>query len=337
MKNLGEILASPTLTRGSRSPCSMVRPSRRPAAIRASLRRRKAGDAWLGRCSKVWMRSNWMRWSIGRGTTRLAIIALNSPHDKSAAKRQSLETKPISRGTESSNPVPSSGESHCEPAGHPLKGSRPKPRRVRAPASAIRRRAGTNRAASWPRSGGIRASCTRASASSSPICPAGRTGRRSRPQGCRHRAARRSFRQPGRSRRPDPAQRRHPENPSRPEDRLSAQLGRREGAPRRRRPALTGAGKDRPRGESCGRCAAAAYQPGASQSPGSAKGMRAFALTMRPMPSRVCQPRSLPDVPSLRESRRNIAGRNHRDRQPRPLCLPHTHRDNRFWSRHSEP
>jgi hypothetical protein len=150
-------------------------------------------------------------------------------------------------GTDGSNPLSSSGESHCEPAGHPLKGSRPKPRRVRAPASAIRRRAGTNRAASWPRSGGIRASCTRASASSSPICPAGRTGRRS------------------------------------------------------------------------------------------AKGMRAFALTMRPTPSRVCQPRSLPDVPSLRESRRNIAGRNHRDRQPRPLCLPHTHRDNRFWSRHSEP
>jgi hypothetical protein len=68
-------------------------------------------------------------------------------------------------GTDGSNPLSSSGESHCEPAGHPLKGSRPKPRRVRAPASAIRRRAGTNRAASWPRSGGIRASCTRASAS----------------------------------------------------------------------------------------------------------------------------------------------------------------------------
>jgi hypothetical protein len=39
------------------------------------------------------------------------IGALNSPHDKSADERQSLETKPISRGTESSNPVPSSGES----------------------------------------------------------------------------------------------------------------------------------------------------------------------------------------------------------------------------------
>jgi len=39
------------------------------------------------------------------------IGALNSPHDKSADKRQSLETKPISRGTESSNPVPSTNES----------------------------------------------------------------------------------------------------------------------------------------------------------------------------------------------------------------------------------
>jgi hypothetical protein len=39
------------------------------------------------------------------------IGALNSPHDKSADKRQSLETKPISRGTESSNPPPSSRES----------------------------------------------------------------------------------------------------------------------------------------------------------------------------------------------------------------------------------
>jgi hypothetical protein len=34
------------------------------------------------------------------------IGALNSPHDKSADKRQSLETKPISRGTRSSNPFP---------------------------------------------------------------------------------------------------------------------------------------------------------------------------------------------------------------------------------------
>ena len=39
------------------------------------------------------------------------IGALNSPRDKSADKQQSLETKPISRGTESSNPAPSSRQS----------------------------------------------------------------------------------------------------------------------------------------------------------------------------------------------------------------------------------
>ena len=98
-------------TRRSRSPCSMSRASRRPTAIQAALRRRRAGDAWLGRGSKVWMRSNRMPWSIRRGTTRLTGVALNSPHDKSADKRQSLETKPISRGTESSNPSPSSRQS----------------------------------------------------------------------------------------------------------------------------------------------------------------------------------------------------------------------------------
>ena len=52
-----------------------------------------------------------------RGDPRLADVepsligALNSPHDKSPDKRQSLETTPISRGTESSNPAPSSSES----------------------------------------------------------------------------------------------------------------------------------------------------------------------------------------------------------------------------------
>ena len=39
------------------------------------------------------------------------IGALNSPLDKSPDERQGPETKPISRGTESSNPVPSSSES----------------------------------------------------------------------------------------------------------------------------------------------------------------------------------------------------------------------------------
>src|SRR6202011_929110 len=131
-KHLGEILASQTPHPSIEKPCSMGRPSRRPTAIQAALRRRRAGDVWLGRSSKVWMRSNCMQWSIRRGTAHLTdrrpqfavcsglsvveqptslIGALNSPHDKSADERQSLETKPISRGTESSNPVPSSGES----------------------------------------------------------------------------------------------------------------------------------------------------------------------------------------------------------------------------------
>jgi hypothetical protein len=62
----------------------------RPTAGRRSCRRRRAGDASLGRCSKVWMRSNWMRWSIRRGTTRLtdrrpqfaSISAPASPTDR---------------------------------------------------------------------------------------------------------------------------------------------------------------------------------------------------------------------------------------------------------------
>jgi hypothetical protein len=41
------------------------------ASAPAPLRRRRAGDARLEPCSKVWMRSNRMRWSIHRGTTRL--------------------------------------------------------------------------------------------------------------------------------------------------------------------------------------------------------------------------------------------------------------------------
>ena len=110
-KHLGEILASQTLHPSIEKPRSMGRPSRRPTAIQAALRRRRAGDVWLGRCSKVWMRSNWMRWCIRRGTARLTDRRPQLPHDKSADERQSLETKPISRGTESSNPVPSSRES----------------------------------------------------------------------------------------------------------------------------------------------------------------------------------------------------------------------------------
>ena len=45
------------------------------------------------------------------------IGALNSPHYKSADKRQSLETKPLSCGTDGSNPIPSSGESGANSRG----------------------------------------------------------------------------------------------------------------------------------------------------------------------------------------------------------------------------
>ena len=56
--------------------------------------------------------------------------------------------------------------------GHLLKrpvGRPPHEVRRYTPASAIRRRAGTSLAMSWPRSSGTRASCTRVSALSSPI------------------------------------------------------------------------------------------------------------------------------------------------------------------------
>ena len=57
-KHLGEILASQTSQPSTEKPCSMGRPSRRPTAIQAALRRRRAGDVWLGRCSKVRLASS---------------------------------------------------------------------------------------------------------------------------------------------------------------------------------------------------------------------------------------------------------------------------------------
>src|SRR6516164_2203759 len=110
-KHLGEILASQTSHPSIEKPCSMGRPSRRPTAIQAALRRRRAfgsGGARKYGCDQT-------------GCGGLSVVeqpasligALNSPRDKSADKQQSLETKPISRGTESSNPAPSSRES-CE-------------------------------------------------------------------------------------------------------------------------------------------------------------------------------------------------------------------------------
>jgi hypothetical protein len=71
VKNLREILASQTLHASIEKPMLDGQAEHRPTAIQAALRRRRAGDAWLGRCSKVWMRSNQMRWSTRRETTRL--------------------------------------------------------------------------------------------------------------------------------------------------------------------------------------------------------------------------------------------------------------------------
>src|SRR4029077_15727208 len=49
------------------------------------------------------------------------IGALNSPHDKSADTRQSLETKPITRGTDGSNPSLSTEESVANPTSSPCR------------------------------------------------------------------------------------------------------------------------------------------------------------------------------------------------------------------------
>ena len=122
MKNLREILALQTLHLSIEKP---ILDGRRASAIQAALRRRRAGDAWLGQCSKVWMRSTGCSGLSVMEQHASLIGALNSPHDKSVDKRQRLETKPISRGTRSSNPSPSSGESGanltfcgCEDARH---------------------------------------------------------------------------------------------------------------------------------------------------------------------------------------------------------------------------
>src|SRR6266446_5329761 len=78
------------------------------------------------------------------------IGALNSPHDKSADERQSLETKPISRGTESSNPVASSAESATNHGRGPGDVSKAQPAFA---AVAVDRLASTRRAGSDCRAG----------------------------------------------------------------------------------------------------------------------------------------------------------------------------------------
>ena len=69
-------------------------------------------------------------------------------------------------------------------------------------------------------------------------------------------------------------QRRHLEAPSRPEDRLSAQLGGREGAPRRRRQAAAGACQDRPCRKTQRRRSVAAEDPRGDQTAGSQKSLK---------------------------------------------------------------
>ena len=109
MKNLGKSSPRNRSARPSRSHARWA--GRRPTAIQAALRRRmRATLGWGGarkyRCDQT-------------GCSGLSLMqqpassigAVNSPHDKSAEKRQSLETKLISRGTEGSNPAPSGAES----------------------------------------------------------------------------------------------------------------------------------------------------------------------------------------------------------------------------------
>jgi len=108
MKNLGEILASqtlhPSIEKTMLDGQAEPPPDRNPSCVAAeeSGRRFGSGGARKYGCDQT-------------GCGGLSVVeqpasligALNSPHDKSADERHSLETKPISRGTESSNPVPS--------------------------------------------------------------------------------------------------------------------------------------------------------------------------------------------------------------------------------------
>ena len=70
---------------------------------------------------------------------------------------------------------------------------------------------------------------------------------RGRSQRRRHLFAGEPFCQPGRPRRADPAQRRHPKAPPRPQDPLPAQLGRRQSPPHRRRQTCASPRQNRPR------------------------------------------------------------------------------------------
>ena len=82
-------------------------PNRNPGCVAAEERWRRLARAVLERMDAIKLDA--VVYLLEQPAALIG--ALNSPHDKSADKRQSLETKPISRGTESSNPPPSSDES----------------------------------------------------------------------------------------------------------------------------------------------------------------------------------------------------------------------------------
>jgi hypothetical protein len=132
MKNLGEILASQTLHPSIEKPMldgqAEPPPDRNPSCVAAEESGRRLARVVLESMDAIKLDAVvYPSWN----NPASLIGALNSPHDKSADERQSLETKPISRGTESSNPAPSSGESVANSiwakAGSGTDGSNPVP------------------------------------------------------------------------------------------------------------------------------------------------------------------------------------------------------------------
>jgi hypothetical protein len=104
MKNLGEILASQTLHPSIEKPMldgqAEPPPDRNPSCVAAEESGRRLARAALESMDAI-KPDAVVGLSVAERPASL-IGALNSPHDKSADKRQSLKTKPISRGTERS-------------------------------------------------------------------------------------------------------------------------------------------------------------------------------------------------------------------------------------------
>jgi len=104
MENLAEIFASQTLHSSIEKP--MLRPQPKLRCGGGERARLGSRGARKYGCDQTGCGGQ----SVVEQPTSL-IGTLNPQHDKSANKRRSLETKPIPRGTESSNSAPSSGES----------------------------------------------------------------------------------------------------------------------------------------------------------------------------------------------------------------------------------